>query len=565
MNAMIQDWKNLSSILKNLAEGHIDPKERGKQLEPFLTEVFLLSGLEAYGPFKTSEEQIDGVVRFDGITYLVEAKWTKRKASGSILARLSDRLRLRPEGTRGILVSISGFTRNSVDYFLKISRPNVILIDGNELKMVVERDVSLSSLLSEKIRALELEGKPYRRLTANQTQKPLLYSEQIIDALKKHQDTEVHNVLRFYTGTHGYTLKDLYTLPIKFADWRSSILRETLVGQYTVDDVLLGKEPGKLVILGPPGCGKTTTIRRIALRYGGAQGGKVPITFLISTRSPTNRDEYVKAISDNLVLSIQETKELLVAGQFVLLFDALNEASNLQPHVSFAIQELAEVFPSCSYVVTCRTYSYKQHLRDFRAVEIAPLDDRDIQDFVYIELPQRGIDLFRRIQSTPVLRSLCTNHFMLNAIVKLSQKGSLPIGEAELYARLVRRYLSWNTKRNEKPDVLQKELLLRHFAFRMHEQSCASRIQRLSAELIIDEVVERLALDSSGHPLIERMLIDGILLQEAGNVRFLHDTIREYLVALECVERHLNLKPKRRLPDWHHICHLADEIQQQLT
>jgi len=233
--------------------------------------------------------------------------------------------------------------------------------------------------------------------------------------------------------------------------------------------------------------------------------------------------------------------------------------------VSFAIQELAEVFPSCSYVVTCRTYSYKQHLRDFRAVEIAPLDDRDIQDFVYIELPQRGIDLFRRIQSTPVFHSLCTNHFMLNAIVKLSQKGSLPIGEAELYARLVKRYLSWNTKRDGKPDVTQKELLLRHLAFSMHKQGCASRIPRLNAELIIDEVVEGLVLDSGGHPLIERMLIDGILLQEAGNVRFLHDTIREYLVALECVERHLNLKLKQRLPDWHHICHLADEIQQQPT
>jgi len=165
---MIRDWKNLSSILKNLAEGYIDPKERGKQLESFLTEVFLLSGLEAYGPFKTSEEQIDGVVRFDGITYLVEAKWTKRKASGSILARLSDRLRRRPEGTRGILISVSGFTRNAVDYFLKISRPNVILIDGNELKWVVERAVSLSSLLSIKTRALELEGKPYRRLAARE-------------------------------------------------------------------------------------------------------------------------------------------------------------------------------------------------------------------------------------------------------------------------------------------------------------------------------------------------------------------------------------------------------------
>lgn len=457
-------------------------------------------------------------------------------------------------------MSVSGFTRKVVDHLAKIGRPSIFLIAGDELEPVVKREITLAWLLYIKARDLELKGNPWRRLTPGELPKLSVSSERIAAALDAHRKNEVQRVLAFYTHP-GPTIGDLYTLPIELADWRPGLPREHLIGQYTVHDMLSGEEPERVAILGPPGCGKTTAMRRLVLRYGGARTGKIPVKFLISSGSPASRDGYINAVSQKLALDVRETTELLQSGQLVLLFDALNEAGHAQPRISSAIQEFSQLFPSSTCVITCRTYNYKQHLTAFKAVEIVPLDERDIQEYMFMKLGDTGIDVFRRIEATPALRSLCENHFTLNAIVKLAEKGSLPANQAELYACLLQDHLHWNTTPNEKPNVSQKQLLLRHLAFRMHQANHSSSVPRLDAEQIICEGSEPLDIRLNGYQIIERLLDDGILIQEGATIRFLHDTIREYLVALHCIEERVCISGKRGSPAWSHICHLVDEIR----
>jgi len=139
-------------------------QEAGYRLEKLLSRLFEFSELNPRSPFKVLGEQIDGSVDIDNNIYLIEIKWTKKPINESDLLVFRGKVEGKSSFTRGMFLSINGFTEEAITAITTGKQPNFFLFDGYDLTTVLEEKCSLGELLRYKIRKLAEEGAVYVRL-----------------------------------------------------------------------------------------------------------------------------------------------------------------------------------------------------------------------------------------------------------------------------------------------------------------------------------------------------------------------------------------------------------------
>lgn len=137
-------------------------QERGRKFEPFLFDLFNLFDLYPRGSFFIVGEQIDGAFEMDGQHFLLEAKWEQNPIGARELRYFKGQVESKLDNTLGLFISISNFTDEGVTAFQR-SRPNVILMDGEDLSAVLEGFIDLKELLRRKQRYASQTGEVYRR------------------------------------------------------------------------------------------------------------------------------------------------------------------------------------------------------------------------------------------------------------------------------------------------------------------------------------------------------------------------------------------------------------------
>jgi len=135
-----------------------DHQSRGYELQGFLYELFGASGLQPRGPFRVIGEEIDGSFALDGEIYLLEARWRKDKASKTDLSSFSDKVQRKSEWTRGLFISIAGFSEDGLGAMIRGKSPNFIIMSGKDLKKILGSEIDLNKMLREKVRNLAERG-----------------------------------------------------------------------------------------------------------------------------------------------------------------------------------------------------------------------------------------------------------------------------------------------------------------------------------------------------------------------------------------------------------------------
>jgi hypothetical protein len=139
------------------------PQKRGFMLERLLRDLFELFDLDPKASFRLVGEQIDGAFSFEGIDYLLEAKWQNELVSIQDLDAFSGKLSRKLENTLGLFLSMNGFSEDGVTAH-SAGRRLMLLMDGSDLMAVLEGRIDLVQLLLRKRRAAAQTGNIYVKI-----------------------------------------------------------------------------------------------------------------------------------------------------------------------------------------------------------------------------------------------------------------------------------------------------------------------------------------------------------------------------------------------------------------
>jgi hypothetical protein len=141
-----------------------DFQKRGYALETFLNDFFRLHGLDPRSSFRVIGEQIDGSFEWESSTFLVEARWRKEPANAVDLLVLRGKAE-KSDWTRGLFISINGFTEAASRTLPVGRRANLIAMSGQDLVLILERHWTLHEALRAKLRYTGETAEPFKPLS----------------------------------------------------------------------------------------------------------------------------------------------------------------------------------------------------------------------------------------------------------------------------------------------------------------------------------------------------------------------------------------------------------------
>lgn len=370
------------------------------------------------------------------------------------------------------------------------------------------------------------------------------------------------------------------------------------------------REQPRLVLVGDPGAGKSTFLRRIAYalcqdltadrpsaaaEFLGKDAG-CPFPFLVPAASLSAFIDALK--QEKGAPAVDYTPEYLIryldaasreqawgfpAAFFraklktgcLLLVDGLDEAPDRRCRKRLArlLEEIAVVYPSSRVVAATRPSAYggETTLSGFTSAEIAPLDPEAIRKFVAnwsrLVRPDdpdaHAAGLEAAIYSRPEISEMAVNPVMLTALAVLHwNERRLPDRRVELYDSILKWLVRAKEDMPRRRPAEQCLELMRTLAFAMQSDPRGRQVE-ITPHAAAVTLMPVLPGDSeeSRYQAAEEFLSDeetntGILVARDGMLRFWHLTFQEYLaahvLAVRSRERRRLLFDEHRLylPDW---------------
>jgi len=312
-----------------------------------------------------------------------------------------------------------------------------------------------------------------------------------------------------------------------------------------------------LLILGEPGAGKTTSLKKLAAEYAVWRGeGKVPglnepedfnlpIYVDLSAYPTLSAGDAKHGLWRLITASVRgvhdvDVRERIAAGGCLLLFDGLNEVGETYDEVVHQIRHLVNhEAPQNRFVVTCRPGVYRDELRhEFVAFQLERLSSFNASKVLEIEIGEpkaqaawKGLDEYTR--------DLCRNPLMLTLLADESRvrDDTPPQNRAQLFDRFVDRYLSeWARVKGAGAVRVEKEILSA-LAWRLGTNrtllSADEAAAAMSMRLLELQNKKEAATDLNVATLNRTFLEHGLLRESAGQTGFFHQAVQEYFFARE--------------------------------
>jgi hypothetical protein len=140
-----------------------EPHQRGYFLQDLLNRTFDVHGIAVTRSFQRNSggEQIDGAFEMDGWHYIVECRWRAKLANIRELDGLYGQVERSGRQTMGLFLSVNGWSENVVPLMKQNPNKSIVLMEGFDLRTVLEQVVELRKLLQAEVRVLNLEAEPF--------------------------------------------------------------------------------------------------------------------------------------------------------------------------------------------------------------------------------------------------------------------------------------------------------------------------------------------------------------------------------------------------------------------
>jgi DNA replication protein DnaC len=285
-----------------------------------------------------------------------------------------------------------------------------------------------------------------------------------------------------------------------------------------------------LIIDGPPGCGKTTLLKILAIRI--ANLGNNVVYMSCADFAPTEKKlSLLELVKMHGTFSSGKST---IHPESVLIIDALDECA-------FDISPKIEGAAFANVVVSCRD-TYSTALRSlYPTIALSPLNDEEREEFFQKWFRLRP-DLLERARELVASYKDLDLHTRLPLIatilVALLENGDEPKNRSDIYSMRLELLLSkwdkWRKVRRLKVDKPEpKRRFLRYLAYRLHSAAVRARLIGLTnLEDIYAESLGKWGYETSFESVLEDLVAgSGLLVEERpGIYSFGHLSFQEYLV-----------------------------------
>lgn len=382
---------------------------------------------------------------------------------------------------------------------------------------------------------------------------------------------------------HHLSMVSRWAVEISFRDLRKS---KRLMDHFEDLDLTLGPIPtrkhismsrplkvtdllhytGNIVILGDPGAGKTTSLKRLALDafklVSRSQESRTPILIRLRDLSESS---VLATILSTLGVSIhfdeelskepisKETKDattLRVIGQClrnlnaIVLVDGLDEVPLKDRRgIVKDLRDLILHSKGYQVVVTCRVADFVYNFENSTTLAIEPLSTEQIRSFATKWLGQKeGEDLLQKINSTPYGGSEVLPLTLAHLCAIYERSGTVPEKPRTVYRKIVRLLLEeWDEQRSIRResryasfDIDRKEDFLKALALRLTLISSGSSFTPADLKQAYYDIYDQFGLPKAEvKKVIQEIESHSGLIIETGfeAYEFAHKSIQEYLSA----------------------------------
>jgi formylglycine-generating enzyme required for sulfatase activity len=336
----------------------------------------------------------------------------------------------------------------------------------------------------------------------------------------------------------------------------------------------------KVVIVGNPGSGKSTFLRRVAFELCRNLRGTLPLgtapflapddkrfpilirgadlaKLLAADPSPKPPDApdwipyFLAKQSEEYKWRASEDffQHKLHEGACLVLLDGLDEAPErrVRERIARLFERATQAFPKCDFLVSTRpqTNEGDSVLADFHQVRIGDLEPAEIATFfdhfaralalndVESKKFKEGLEL--ALASRPEIREMAANPVMLTALAVLQHNDQrLPEYRVELYGSILGWLGAAREHKEGRPPAEKCLEYMRKLALSMQDAPAGRLVQmnkRSAAELLAGEFSGSV---DANEDLLERETNDsGIISSIGADLKFWHLSFQEYLAARE--------------------------------
>jgi class 3 adenylate cyclase/formylglycine-generating enzyme required for sulfatase activity len=238
-----------------------------------------------------------------------------------------------------------------------------------------------------------------------------------------------------------------------------------------VGDLLAGVASPALVVLGPPGSGKSTILRRLelevasaGLRDGGA--GLVPFLVELNLFVPDEREVFpspeawLAGLWRDRFPDLPPLHELAAAGRVLFLLDGLNEIPSTGEAATrrsvrqwkAMVEHTVVRHPGNRFVFSCRSLDYSAPLSSptlrVPQVRIEAMSDAQVRQYLKLYSPTHWAEIWAEVNRSSQLDLFRSPFFLKLLVEQVEAEGRIPEGRAALFTGFVRQSLKRELERD---------------------------------------------------------------------------------------------------------------------
>jgi hypothetical protein len=329
------------------------------------------------------------------------------------------------------------------------------------------------------------------------------------------------------------------------------------------DGLLLANQEQYLMVLGDPGIGKSTFLRKVGLEAlkGNKDSYQHSLTpVLLELKNFKENEINIQALIEeefkicgfpNVEKNISNKLE---KGELLILLDGLDEVPTANVYnVIEKIQDFVDRHHKNRFILSCRTAA-RTHLRQFTDIEIVEFDDQQIQSFIEhwfsSELDRKNEtakncwELLQKEEYKSAKELAHTPLLLTFLCLVYDENQSFPTNRSRLYQDALRILLEkWSAEKRlpnrglvyENLSIEQEEILLSEIAYQNFVADKLFLEKREIVKQIKDHLKQNLNAPQhlDGEKVLKTIEIEqGILVERARDVySFSHLTLQEYLTA----------------------------------